>query len=102
MTSQAFTVANRALHLKKEFFSNEITSFLSDASSKGDVPKEAFIEKKGYFEKIFWKIVVATDSCVKLLDDGEDEGGEIAETLREHLEDLRYKKVWLIWLKEEI
>ena len=87
MTSNAFLVASRALRPKRRTFSNEITSFLSDASSGGGMSKEVFIEKKEYFEKIWEEIVVATDSCVKLLDDG----GEIAETLRENIEDLWYK-----------
>ena len=51
MTSQAFLVASRALRLKRRAFSNEITSFLSDASSEEGVSKEAFIEKKNILRK---------------------------------------------------
>ena len=39
------------------------------------------MKKKEYFEKIWKEVVIATDGCVKLLDDGEDEGGEIVASL---------------------
>ena len=96
MTSETFAVASRALRLKRRGFSNEITSFLSDASSEGGVSKEAFIEKKEYFEKIWEEIVTDAEGCVNLLDDGDDEEGEIVESLKDSLEDLKYKKQRLI------
>ena len=75
---------------------------MNDARSEKGVSEEAFNEKKDYFEKIWEEIVTATDSCINLLDDGEDEGGEIVETLKEHLEELQYKKQRLTWLEKEI
>ena len=75
MTSQAFLTANRALRLKRRAFSNEITEFLSDASSDGRISKEAFIEKREYFEKIWEEIVISTEDCISLLDDGDDDEG---------------------------
>ena len=39
---------------------------------------------------------------MNLLDDGEDEGGEIVESLKDNLEGLQYKKERLTWLEEEI
>ena len=102
MASEAFSTANRALRVKRRAFSREITSFLNDAWSGEGVSKEVFNEKKGYFENIWEEIVTATDSCINLLDDEEDERGEIIDGLKELLEELQDKKQRLTWLEEEI
>ena len=92
MTSEAFSNVNRVLRVKRRAFSREVTTFLSYARSGVGVSKEAFNEKRVYFEHIWEEIVTATEGCINLVDDEEDQGEEIIEELREHLEGLQGKK----------
>ena len=88
MASEAFATANRALRAKRRAFSKES---LKDARSEVGLSKEAFIEKKAYFEQCWKEIMTSTNDCINLIDDGEEQG-EIIEELKEHLEGLQEKK----------
>ena len=101
MTSPAFVTANRALRRQRRAFSKELTEFLSDASTEG-ISKDVFDGKKEYFEELWKEIVLSTEDCISLLDNGEDSEGEILEDLKNNLELLKYKKGRLIWLEEDL
>ena len=88
MVSEAFATANRALRAKRRAFSKEITESLKDARSEVWWSKEAFIEKKVYFEQCWDEIVTSTSDCINLVND-EEEQGEIIEELKEHIEGLQ-------------
>ena len=45
-----------------------------------------------YFENLWEAVVSATDNCLSVLSDDEDPDGEISESLKSSLDDLRYKK----------
>ena len=102
MASEAFSSSNRVLRVKRRAFSREITSFLNDVRSGVGVSKEAFNEKRDYFENIWEEIVATTEGCINLVDDGDDEGEEIIEELRDHLERLQEKKERFTDLEMEI
>ena len=91
MASEAFAIASRALRSKRRAFSNEITSFLNDASSEEGVSKEVFNEKNTYFEQCWEEIVTSTNDCVGLVDDVEEKGERIDE-LNEQLGGLWVQK----------
>ena len=59
---------------------------------KGACLKRHLLKNNEYFEKIWEQIVTDTEGCVNLLDDGDDEEGEIVESLKDSLEGLKYKK----------
>ena len=75
MTSPAFSVADRALRAKRRAFSNELTAVLNEAKSEAGLNKKAF-EEKGYFEQNWAEIVTSTEDCIKLIDDGDENGEE--------------------------
>ena len=88
-SSQAFAVANRALRIKRRTFSNELTAVLNEANSETGLSKEAFKEKKDYFEHNWNEIVTSTEDCVNLIDDGEEHRDDQIEELRYHIELLK-------------
>ena len=50
MTSSSFVNANRALRLKRQAFSAEVTKYLKEAYAQKDITLDAFYEKQRYFE----------------------------------------------------
>ena len=102
MTSEAFSTADRALHVQRRALAKELRAFLGDASSISGLSKEAFMEKKGYFEGMWKEVVSNTEGCISLLDDDADEDGHIAEGLNEYLEDLRFNMDRLNWWEEDL
>ena len=82
MASDVFSIANRALRLQRQGVAKELTEFLGDASTKR-ISKELFDEKREYFEKLWNEIVLSTEDCISLLDNGEDSEGEMLEKFKE-------------------
>ena len=74
MSSTAFSIGNRALRAKRRTFSKDLIAALDDVKSNFGLTKEAFNEKKDYFESAWEEIVTSTEDCVNLIDDREDEG----------------------------
>ena len=101
MASEAFTVAIRALRLKRRSFSKEVTGLLKDARSDEGFSKEAFNERKDYIEQCWGEIVASTSDCVGLVDDGEEKE-EVDNELNEQLESLRVQKELFFDLGVEI
>ena len=73
-------------------FSKDLTVALNDAKSDFGLSKEAFNEKKDYFESAWDEIVASTEDCIKLIDDGDDQGEEQIDELQDHLEILKEKR----------
>ena len=83
MTSQTFSIADRASQiLKRRAFSNEFTAVLNEAKSETGLSKEAFKEKKEYFEHNWTEIVTSTVDCINLIDDGDEHGDDEIEELK--------------------
>ena len=57
MSSTTFSIANRVLRAKRRTFSRELTAALKDAKSEFGLTKEAFNDKKDYFESAWEEIV---------------------------------------------
>ena len=62
MTSEAFSITNRVLRVKRRTFSKEITTALNDARSQVGLTKEAFKKKMVYLEHNWKEIVTKTAS----------------------------------------
>ena len=76
-----FSTADHALRVQRRALAKELREFLGDASSISGMSKEAFMEKKGYFEGMWKEIVSNTEGGINLLDDDVEEDGHIAEGL---------------------
>ena len=58
MESSAFSVAERALRIKRRNFSKEILAVINEAKSEAGLTKDVFDEKKVLFEQ-HWDDVVS-------------------------------------------
>ena len=56
------------------------------------ISKEAFNKKEDYFDYTWHEIVTSMEDCIGLIDDGEEQGNEQIQELREHIEILKEKK----------
>ena len=86
MTSQAFSIADRALRVKRRAYSNELTAVLNKAKSEAGLSKEVFEEKKDYFEHNWTEIATSTEDCISLIDGGDEYGDNQVEELKYHIE----------------
>ena len=75
---------------------------MNNAKSDTGLSKEAFKEKEDYFERTWDEIVTSTEDCIGLIDDGEEQGDEQIEELREHIEILKEKKERFLNLEGKI
>ena len=89
MTSEAYSVACRALRAGRRAFKKELAEFLSDASSQ-EISKEMFDKKREYFKTLWEEIVVSNNDCISSLD--EDDDKEIIDDLDEELGELKEKE----------
>ena len=90
MSSEAFSTADRALRVQRRVLRKELTAFLGDTESLNELSREDFAKRKEYFEGLWKKVVASTESCLNLIDNGDDEDGLIAEGVNEGLESLRF------------
>ena len=58
---------------KRRSFCSEITAVINEAKSEAGLSKERFDEKKVHFEQLWSEIVTATEGCIGLLDDWDEE-----------------------------
>ena len=92
MNLEAFSIANRALRVKRRTFSKEITAALNDARSEFGLTKEAFNEKRVYLEHHWEEVVTSPEDCIHLVDDEEEQEEEKIEEVKDHLDVLKEKK----------
>ena len=81
MASSSFSIVERALRIKRRNFSKEINTAINEAKSEAGLSKESFDEKKVLFEQHWDDIVSATEGCIKLLDNGDEDEEEQIESI---------------------
>ena len=96
-----YNVASSDLCIKRRAFSKELSDFLLLAASESPPSREDFLDKKIYFENRWDVIVAATKSCLSLLNEDDDPGGEKSDNLNGVLGDLRDRKSRMDYLEGE-
>ena len=93
MDTSAFLVAERALCIKRRNLSKEISAVIDEVKSEAGLTKNLCDEKKVLFDQRWDDVVSATEGCIKLLDDGDEEK-------KKQIIDLNYHVVMIRRLKE--